>query len=384
MKKLSKRVIVVAIAMLAMLTAQPMFAEEDSPPVVELKQLLKNNSQFSKRLKDAMANVTDLPGGAANPWRDKTRQQLFEFLDDWYYFLPEKHSGLDKIMEFSLLYYKNPKGLEFINQEPGRSWANRFAELRGQYLDSADSVAGVDLWLNDKSIDNQEFVQPDAGYQSFNEYFVRELKPGSRPVASLHDPSIVVSPADCIINHIANELTTDSMIPTKGRMSLNLSQLLGGSEYAEKFIGGNAYSCFLMPENYHHYHAPVAGQVVESDEAVGNKLFGLPSLIGMANQGNPGLNQDFSVFEDFKHGYLIIKTETIGYVGVVPVGLQTVGSVVFEQKYKRVNSGAEQEIAKGEKIGHFAYGGSTVLMLFEKGRFNALSVKHGQRIGAAH
>lgn len=359
-------------------------AKEDSPPVIELKNLLKSDPLFSKKLQAALDNVKDLPGGTPNPWRGKSEEQLFNFLNDWYYFLPTKNTGLDKIMEFSFLYYKNPKGLEFINEEPGLSWANRFVELRGKYMDSKDSVVGVKQWLNDKSIDHSDFVVPANGYQSFNEYFIREIKPGVRPISEKDNPNVVVSPADCIINHIDNELSMDTAIPTKGRMSLNLSQLLNNSKFSNKFVGGSAYACFLLPENYHHYHSPVTGTVVESNEHVGHKLFGLSDLIGMANNGNPGKNKDFSVFEDFKHGYLIIETESMGYVAVVPVGLQTVGSVVFEKKFSDLNGSKVARIEKGEKFGHFAYGGSTVLLLFEKDRFKALSVKQGQRIGEAH
>ena len=36
---------------------------------------------------------------------------------------------------------------------------------------------------------------------------------------------------------------------------------------------------------------------------------------------------------------------------------------------------------KGEKPGHFTYGGSWVTLLFEKGRFNSVSVQQGQQIG---
>ena len=38
-------------------------------------------------------------------------------------------------------------------------------------------------------------------------------------------------------------------------------------------------------------------------------------------------------------------------------------------------------IAKGEQLGHFAYGGSTELLIFEAGKINSLSVEQAQRIG---
>jgi phosphatidylserine decarboxylase len=356
---------------------------QDSPPVIRLKALLESDAKFRDNLVLALEQVAPLPQGQANPWQGKSQQDLYDFLNEWFYFMPEKNNGLDRIIEFSLLYYKNSHGQDFINQEPGRAWALDFVAQRGKYLDSQASLAGVDKWLQDSSINNDEFVVPQGGYKSFNDYFVRQLKPGRRPVAGLDQDSVVVAPADCIINLINNDITATSDIKLKGNTTLNISSLLGGSRLAEDFIGGRAYACFLMPENYHHYHSPVAGTVLEARDNVGNRLFGLEDLIDMVNQGNPGYNKDFSVFEDFKHGYLIIQTESMGKVAMVPVGLQTVGSVVFRDKFKAFNTDQPVEINKGEAVGHFAYGGSTVLLIFEKGEFNALSVKQGQQIGIA-
>ncbi len=56
-------------------------------------------------------------------------------------------------------------------------------------------------------------------------------------------------------------------------------------------------------------------------------------------------------------------------------------SVVFESDYKKVTSEKPMKIHKGEKLGHFAYGGSTVLLIFEKGKLNSITVEQGQRIG---
>ena len=96
---------------------------------------------------------------------------------------------------------------------------------------------------------------------------------------------------------------------------------------------------------------------------------------------NVGYNKDYSVFEDFKHGYFIIETNNYGFIAMIPIGLQTVGSVVFENDYKKINSDNPKQIYKGEKLGHFEYGGSTVLLIFEKGKLSSLTVEQGQRIG---
>lgn len=356
-------------------------AQEDSPPVQNLKELYKTDKVFQTTIKAMFENLQDLPDGTRNPWRNKNINDLYSFLNEWFYFLPNTHNGLDRIVNFTMLYYQNPAGMKFILEEPGLSWANYFVEERGKFMDSQASAHIISEWLDDPSLNNDDFVMPLDGFKSFNEFFIRDLKPGTRPIDGVTDDSVLVSPADGIINMINNDLQLSTVIPTKGRMAMSLNELLDNSKYAEFFIGGTALALFLMPDNYHHYHAPVSGSVVESKELVGDRLFGMPDILDFINNGNVAYNKDYSVFENFRHGYFIIKTEKYGFIAVVPIGLQTVGSVVFEPKLKRIQNGTGEKIYKGEKLGHFAYGGSTVLLLFQKDKLNSLSVKQGQQIG---
>ena len=369
--------VVLALFFSALLSAQP---HEECDPVKHLQHLLKENTDFRQTLELTLANLQDLPDGSPNPWQGKNENDLMEFLNDWFYFLPHTQNGLDKIMHFSWLYYKNPHGLKFVKEEPGLSWTKYFVQERGKYMDSQASTSGIAAWLENTDLHNDEFVLPAEGYGSFNEFFTRNLKPGARPVSRIDDNAVIVSPADGLLNIINNEIKADDKIPLKGNMQLNIRQVLGNSKYSEKFIGGTALACFLLPDNYHHYHAPVTGTLVESNQNVGKYLFGLEDLPGLVNEGNAGYNQDFSVFEDFKHGYFIFQTKGFGYVAMVPVGLQTIGSVVFEEPFQRIEDG-DRLVHKGEKLGHFAYGGSLVMLFFEEGRFDAIKTLQGQQIG---
>ena len=356
-------------------------SQQDCLPVQQLKTLYDTNKDFKKVVDDMFGNLQDLPDGTPNPWRDKNIESLYTFLNAWFYFLPNTENGLDKIIEFSMLYYHNPYGMKFILQEPGYSWSLGFIEERGKFMDSPESLKGVPTWLNDPSIKHSDFVMPLEGYKSFNEFFTRELKPGARKVDAVDDNSVLVSPADGVINMINNDLKLDTRIPTKGSMTLSLNALLGNSKYAKEFVGGTAVAVFLQPHNYHHYHSPVSGTVMESNEDVGERLFGMPDILDVINNGNIAYNKDYSVFENFRHGYLVIHTEEFGYVGMIPIGLQTIGSVVFEEHLKKVNDAEPEKIYKGDKVGYFAYGGSTVLLIFQKGTFSAIDVKQGQQIG---
>ncbi|MEW7290629.1 phosphatidylserine decarboxylase [Aquimarina sp. 2304DJ70-9] len=358
-----------------------MQAQNDSPPVEKLKELYTSDSKFQSTVDKMFENVKDLSDGSKNPWRDKSIEDLYTFLNEWFYFLPNKDDGLDRIIKFSLLYYQNPDGKKFILEEPGRSWSLFFIEERGKFMDSPASTKNINEWLSDKTLGNDDFVLPKDGFKSFNDFFTRDIKHGARPIDKIHDNSVIVSPADGVINVINNDLRLDTKIPTKAKMELSLNELLDSSVYAKHFIGGTAIAVFLMPTNYHHYHAPVSGIMVESKESVGNRLFGMPDILDVINNGNPGYNKDYSVFQDFKHGYFIINTKDYGHVAMIPIGLQTIGSVNFVAKFRDIKSDTSAKVYKGEKLGHFAFGGSTVLLLFEKNRIKSLTVQQGQRIG---
>ncbi len=374
-----RRIILLTVCVI---TCSPVLAQtQECPPVIELRALYDGDKDFKSTIDRMFKNIQPLEDGSPNPWKGKGIDELYDFINEWFYFLPNAHNGLDRILEFTFLFYKNPAGMDFITGEKGKSWALSFVKERGKFLDSPESITIIEKWLNDPTLNNDEFVYPEGGFDSFNDFFVRDLKPGARPIDGVSNPSTLVSPADGIINMINNELSLTTDIPTKSGMKLSLSELLDNSEYAKEFIGGTALAVFLLPHNYHHYHSPTEGIIVESKESVGDRLFGMPNMLDMINNGNVAYNKDYSVFQNFKHGYFIIKTDQYGYIAMIPIGLQTVGSVVFENKFREISNGKKVAVLKGEKLGHFEYGGSTVLLLFQKGKFSSLTVKQGQQIG---
>jgi phosphatidylserine decarboxylase len=186
---------------------------------------------------------------------------------------------------------------------------------------------------------------------------------------------------------IVDELTDTTRLPVK-TVTMNVEQLLNNSKYAKHFVrtgehaGGTAVSCILLPDTYHWYHAPVTGKVVEAHDDIGGIYYGMRDFPRLLNKGDVGYGYDYSMFDDFRRGYLIIETTDYGYVGMVPVGLNSIGSVEFMDQFKDIRDTAQAvPVRKGEKIGCFKYGGSLNILLFEHGRFPALRLLQGQRIG---
>ncbi len=374
---------ILIFAVLCVLILAPHAAAEknvmEAPPIKALRVLYESNKEFHATMDQAFATIKD----SNNPWHKKNFNDLCTFFNDWFYLVPVNNSPtfdeFEYIKTFAWFYYRNDFGQQIVGQEPGLSWSRDFVAARGKFMDSRESTATIQQWLDDPSIAAGQYKIPPKGFQSFNEFFVRDLKPGARTVASPTDDSVMVAPTDCVLNMI-DPLTPETKIPTKLNQKLNVKELLADSEYAKYFENGTAISCILLPDTYHHYHAVVSGSVVESREDVAGAYWGIKDFPGFLNRGNIGYGQSYSVFEHFRRGYFVIKTNGYGYVAMIPVGLDTIGSVIFEDKWKKVTPANPVPVYKGEKLGHFSYGGSLVITLIEQG-VSSITIPQGQQIG---
>lgn len=344
-----------------------------------------NYEGFTEKFDAAVENVQDRPDGTADSvwqdWQGASITTLQNFFSDWFAWSPAVESGLDKIQQFSFLYYENQDGVDFVSAGPGLLMTEYFVVLNGQKYDDPSSKTLVDMWIKEIGPDiMDQYVIPIGGFKNFNEFFKREIKPEYRPIAP-GGGSLVVSPADAVLNMIDDSLDVDRPLDVKTQ-KISPYELLNGSPLSKYFQGGTALSCILMPDVYHRYHSPVEGNVVESNQDVAGNYFGIKDFPKLIDGGNIGYGYDYSVFENFRRGYVIIETEKYGYVAVVPVGLNTIASVVFEEKFKCVTSrDGPVPILKGEEIGYFQYGGSLNILLFQKGVYASVRVPQGQGIG---
>mmetsp|Transcript_65754 Transcript_65754/g.208121 ORF Transcript_65754/g.208121 Transcript_65754/m.208121 type:complete len:144 (-) Transcript_65754:86-517(-) len=105
-----------------------------------------------------------------------------------------------------------------------------------------------------------------------------------------------------------------------------------------------------LPQDYHRYHVPCGGTLetpVEHD--------------GTYYTVNPVAVNSMDVFTENKRTLTVIDSKEFGKVGYVNVGATLVGSIVMTKA-------AGDVVVKGDELGYFAFGGSTVILCFEKGR----------------
>lgn len=367
-----------------------------APSINQLITTYETDARFKEMMDAAFANMQQTPPdySARNPWIGKQFPALVSFLEQWCTFLPEIHgdvdNGLANIQDFALFYYQNPFGVAFVQLSPGREIMQQFVRERGQYMDSPESARIVAEWLKDRRIEKEDYALPDpkaadGGFTSYNEFFSRSLKDQarSRPVTMPDRDYVISAPTDCLMNSIPQIITDiNTPISTKGNEVLNIVELLDGSPLARKFVGGTALSCVLMPNTYHRYHAPVSGTMVEA-KIVQAPFFGhedFPNWVPSdGNVGAPGA--DFSPFENFQRGYFIVDTGQYGHVAMVAVGLNTISSVVFKPPFDNLKKPVK--VTRGDELGHFLYGGSLFIMIFEPDRYEsgAVQVRLGNQIG---
>jgi len=383
-----------------------------------------SDTKVEKAFQEAINHVKNpLPSGVWNRWYRKKqyggektweecKREFFVFMEEWFHFLASPTSGLSYIVEFCYFYYKNQYAQDFLNRNKEKGgiyeWTIDFVTARGEFMDSGDSTSTINQWLEDPNTDINDFIVPQGGFSTFNEFFIRNLRPGARPISATEDSSIVISPADAELNMInapliaplPGENTAESISPANAQaraldprvssklntaitedLKVDVVKLLNGYEKAYRFAGGTALSCVLLPAAYHHFHAPVTGNMIFS-EISGKMYFGLEDAPRWFHHGNVGdSDADFTIFERFHRWIQVTETKSFGLVGMVAVGLNTISSIVIEDKFKNVREEDPVPVYKGDKLGYFKYGGSLVMLLFEPNIFPGIKVDMGERVG---
>jgi len=401
MKRFKSLFLFVGLLSMAVLTSSYVEAAKSNTinpckgSIGKLEHAYKNDRKFRVLIDSAFENMRQLPQGypGVNPWIGKEFKDLAAFFGDWCTFLPgikgSHDDGLKYIQEFAWFYYQNEYGMKFVKESPGREITQQFSIERGHFLSSGDSKGTLSQWTEDPRIEIEDYVVPKGGYTSFNDFFKRPLKnqAESRPQTMPDRDYIIAAPTDCIMNSVPQKITNaNTKIKTKFRQELNIKEMLNGSKYANEFVGGTALSCVLMPNTYHHYHAPTSGDIVEA-KVVHDAYYGYDDFPKwVPPNGNVGYHgTDFSQFEDFQRGYFILKTKNFGYVAMIPVGLDTISSIVFNEKFttKKINAKHPVAVQRGDELGHFLYGGSLFIMIFEEDRYksDAIQVRLGNQIG---
>ena len=157
---------------------------------------------------------------------------------------------------------------------------------------------------------------------------------------------MLISPCDCLATvYPIQENTTFSIKNTE----YTLRSLLRSPRLAKRFRGGYAYILRLTVEDYHRYLYSVSGKQSKNYH-----------IDGTFHTVNPIANDYLPIYKENTREYTVIHSKEFGDVLQMEVGALLVGKIS--------NHKQSTVVTRGEEKGFFEYGGSTIVVLTQKGR----------------
>lgn len=247
--------------------------------------------------------------------------------------------------------YDIPKaglGLRFLyHTVPGRILLGIFrapllSRALGRYMDSRYSQWLIPVFIKCNQIDLSEYEE--EVYLSFNDFFTRHIQKDLRPISMI--PSHFVSPCDGLLR--VYPIKDGLVIPVK-ESRYSIASLLRDKKLADHYQEGTCLVFRLCVNHYHRYSYPDHGWKTE------NRF-----IPGTLHTVQPIALMDGPVFTENSREYTLLNTEHFGKIVQMEVGAMLVGKI--ENKH------GAYHFTRGEEKGRFLYGGSTIILLLEKGQ----------------
>jgi phosphatidylserine decarboxylase len=240
--------------------------------------------------------------------------------------------------------YDNPAGRFFVWLLVRRAL---FSQWYGRKMNKKASALRILPFIAKFGIDVDEFAKSPFEFKTFNEFFYRALKPGARPIAD--GDGVAALPADG--RHLAfADVDTAPGFYVKGA-TFTLAELFGDAERARPFAGGAMLISRLCPVDYHRFHFPVAGTPGEP-QRIGGWLYSVNPI---------ALRRNVRYLLENKREVTLVESAAFGTVAMLEVGATNVGSI-------RQSFVPGRAVTKGDEKGLFAFGGSCVITVFQRGR----------------
>ncbi|MFZ5988976.1 MAG: phosphatidylserine decarboxylase [Bacillota bacterium] len=220
------------------------------------------------------------------------------------------------------------------------------SDLSGLICDSRFSAGKIKQFIKEYDIDMSESLNKIEDFKTFNDFFTRRLKSDARHFNA--ENGLFLSPGDGRIRAWA-DIDIEKAVQVKDSY-YNIGELLANSELANKYRGGTKIILRLCPVDYHRYHFIDDGICSESTRIKGHYYSVNPAALTSIPK----------VFCSNKREYSILHSDNFGDVLYMEVGATSVGSIV--QTYM-----PGVRVKRGSEKGFFKFGGSTIILLIEKG-----------------
>lgn len=209
-------------------------------------------------------------------------------------------------------------------------------------------------------------------YDSFNDFFTRELKQGVRPIDD--QKNHLICPADGTISQVGH-IRHGAILQAKGR-DYDVGQLLADYDDGQYFMDGSFATIYLAPSNYHRVHMPFDGKLVATRYVPG-------TLFSVNNTTAEHVPDLFA-----RNERLVCLFDTdFGRAAVVLVGAMIVAGIesVATGKIRRTpyiqHRTHDLALAKGDELGRFYLGSTAIVLLPQSANNDWLAhISHGEKV----
>ncbi|GFF34193.1 phosphatidylserine decarboxylase proenzyme 3 [Aspergillus udagawae] len=291
-------------------------------------------------------------------------------------------------------------GFQFFKDSKVNGCLRNILTAHGDYLKSPKSQSALLSWFEEEPLKlmtekaspywpdgrNKKFEEIYVcnpadktgcwGFNSWDDFFIREFCKGVRPVArpdSNHDPdesskAVITNACESVVYRCQKDVQKRDKFWLKGQ-PYSLVDMLNFDENVDAFVGGTVYQAWLAAECYHRWHSPVTGTVkkivpVPGTYFSGLREYGFPEVSGNRNipdPSGPNLSQRY-ITAVATRTIIFIEADnpTIGLMCFIAVGMDEISSCEVT-----VNEG--DQVMKGDQLGTFHLGGSTHCLIFRPG-----------------
>ncbi|KAH7913058.1 phosphatidylserine decarboxylase-domain-containing protein [Hygrophoropsis aurantiaca] len=227
----------------------------------------------------------------------------------------------------------------------------------GEIYDNPQSFKSIQSFITTYQINTEELLETSVtpqNYPTFNSFFYRRLRPGARIVENVDDPNAFCSAADSrLVVYPTIDLAQKFWVKGDEFTLPKLLNLDESDEVCQSLDQGSLAIFRLAPADYHRFHSPVDAKVLGNAKDIPGQYYTVnPQAVN---------EQGFDVFSMNRRSVLYLEhhvtKKTIAYIAV---GALLVGSVKWTTE-------ANAEVKRGDELGYFAYGGSTIIAVFPPG-----------------
>jgi len=274
---------------------------------------------------DPLTGVMGTPAGVIAFLDPRVNQQLKKILHEWAVFL------------------SSPDSRYVLTDDPATGWFG------------VNALKAMPNFVKDFQCDPKA---PYYGFTSWDDFFTRKLRKGTRPVADPKNDTVIVNACESAPYRLATDVQLKDRFWIK-EQPYSLVYMLDGDPSVEQFVGGTIYQAFLSALSYHRWHVPVSGKIIKTKIIDGsyyaaNPGVGFDPLAPVASQGY--------LTAVATRGLILIEADNpdIGLMALLFVGMGEVSS-------NEITVSEGQHVTKGDELGMFHFGGSSYCMIFRKG-----------------